>query len=382
MKTRLRGSERVIRRSALVLVALLLIAGCGGSRRPSAKATSTATIGTLVPGTRPTGTAAFLGPVRQVRAGGITIGYRQFGSGPPLLLIAGESSSMVELGPFLPRSLSRHFRVTEFDNRGVGYSSDQPARPLTIELMADDSAHLLDVLGIRKALVVGWSTGGEIALTLAVRHPGKVSALVTSGGTAGGPTTVQPSAKIEAAFRSSGLSAAGGLLGSLFPAPAAVAYAAGLLTIPPEKVSRQISKRQAQAEIRFARTNATYNGLTGIRVPALITNGALDVMVPPGNARLIARRIPRARLAIFAGAAHMMMFQDMNRFVELVKELAGHPLPRSGSMTVFSRSKTPAITVATGLLSRDSEPETPLIKGGTLTFITPLTFEHEKSKAS
>jgi hypothetical protein len=78
----------------------------------------------------------------------------------------------------------------------------------------------------------------------------------------------------------------------------------------------------------------------------------------------------------------MMMFQDMNRFVELVKELAGHPLPRSGSMTVFSRSKTPAITVATGLLSRDSEPETPLIKGGTLTFITPLTFEHEKSKAS
>jgi pimeloyl-ACP methyl ester carboxylesterase len=325
MKTRLRGSEHVIRRSALILFALLLIAGCGGSRHRGAKATSTATIGTLVPGTRPTGTAAFLGPVRRVRAGGITIGYRQFGSGPPLLLIAGESSSMVEWGPFLPRSLGRHFRVTEFDNRGVGYSSDQPARPLTIELMADDSAHLLGALGIRKALVVGWSTGGEIALTLAVRHPGKVSALVTSGGTAGGPTTVQPSAKTEASFRSSGLSAAGGLLDSLFPAPAraaAVAYAAGLLTIPPEQVSRQISKRQAQAEIRFARTNNTYNGLTGIRVPALITNGALDVMVPPGNARLIARRIPHARLVIFAGAAHMMMFQDMNRFVGLVEQVA------------------------------------------------------------
>jgi pimeloyl-ACP methyl ester carboxylesterase len=328
MKTRLRGSEQVIRGSALVLVALLLIAGCGASRRPSAKTTSTATIGKQVPGTRPAGTAAFLGPVRRVRAGGISIGYRQFGSGPPLLLIAGESSSMVEWGPFLPRRLSKHFRVTMFDNRGVGYSSDQPARPLTIELMADDSAHLLGALGIRRTIVVGWSTGGEIALTLAVRHPDKLSALVTSGGTAGGPTTVQPSAKTERAFRSSGLSAAGGLLDSLFPASAraaAVAYAAGLLTIPPEKISRQISKRQAQAEIRFARTNATYNALPRIEVPTLVTNGALDGLVPPTNARLIARRIPRSRLVIFADAAHMMMFQDMDRFVGLVEKLAARP---------------------------------------------------------
>jgi len=314
-----------MRPSLLLLGALLVLAGCGGAQPRSAKTTSTATIGKLVPGTRPAGTAAFLGPVRQVRAGGITIGYRQFGSGPPLLLIAGESSSMVEWGPFLPRRLSRRFRVTMFDNRGVGYSSDQPARQLTIELMADDSAHLLDALGIRKALVVGWSTGGEIALTMAVRHPGKVSALVTSGGTAGGPTAVQPSAKTEAAFRSSGLSAAGGLLDSLFPASAhgaALAYAAGLLAIPPEKVSRQISQRQAQAEIRFARTNATYDGLPRISVPTLVTNGALDGLVPPANARLIARRIPHAQLAIFAGAAHMMMFQDMGRFVGLVEKLA------------------------------------------------------------
>jgi len=312
-------------RSALVLVALLLIAGCGGSRRQSTKAAPTATIGKLVPDTRPTGVAAFLGPVRRVRAGAITIGYRQFGSGPPLLLIAGQSSSMVEWGPFLPRSLSGHFRVTMFDNRGVGYSTDRPTRPLTIELMADDSARLLGALGIRKAIVVGWSTGGEIALAMAARHPGKVRALVLSGATAGGPTAVQPSAKTEAAFRSHSLTAATGLLGSLFPAsarPAMLAYFAGLLTIPPEKVSRQISKRQEQAEIRFTRTTATYDKLRRIEVPTLVTNGALDQLVPPANARLIAARIPHARLVIFAGAAHMMMFQDMDRFVRLVEHLA------------------------------------------------------------
>ena len=87
-------------------------------------------------------------------------------------------------------------------------------------------------------------------------------------------------------------------------------------------MSRQIARRQEQAEVRYARTNATYDGLPRIRVPALITGGALDGMVPPGNARLIARRIPHARLVIFRGAAHMMMFQDMDRFARLVEELA------------------------------------------------------------
>ena len=91
-------------------------------------------------------------------------------------------------------------------------------------------------------------------------------------------------------------------------------------------MSRQIARRQEQAEIRYARTNATYDGLPRIRVTALITGGALDGMVPPGNARLIARRIPHARLVIFRGAArrgaaHMMMLHDMGRFVGLVGAL-------------------------------------------------------------
>lgn len=325
MTTRPPWGGRGLCQAALVLIALSLLTGCGGARQQNARATPTATTGTLVPGTRPVGMAAFLGPVRRVRAGGITIGYRQFGSGPPLLLIVGQSSSMVEWGPFLPRRLGEHFRVTMFDNRGIGYSSDQPARPLTIELMADDSARLLDALDIRKAIVVGWSTGGEIGLAMTARHPGKVSALVVSGATAGGPTTVQPSARTEAAFRSRDSSGLAGLLESLFPAsarPAAFAYLAGLLAIPPERVSRQISRRQEEAEIRFARANATYNALPRIRVPVLVTNGALDQLVPPANARLIAARIPHARLEIFAGAAHMMMFQDTDRFARLVEQLA------------------------------------------------------------
>ena len=300
---------RRLRRLTPLLTAVLVVAGCGGAKHQAKTVTPTAAIGKAVPSTTPTGPAAFMGPVRQVRAGGILIGYRQFGSGPPLVLVAGEASSMSYWGYELPRRLGAHFRVTEFDNRGVGWSTDQPKRPLTIELMADDTARLLGALGIPKATVVGWSTGGEIGLSLAERHPDKLRALVVSGATAGGSTEVDMSAH------------SGSLLGSLFPAaarPAELAYFAGILAMPTEKVGRKISERQAAAERRFAKTNATYDALTGIRVPVLVTAGGVDGVVPPANARLIAARIPGARLEIFPGAGHMMMFQDMDRFVALV----------------------------------------------------------------
>jgi pimeloyl-ACP methyl ester carboxylesterase len=312
METRLPTYGRG-RLGALLLITAFVIAGCGGSGHPSEKVAPTAAIGTLVPGTRPSSSAAFMGPVRQVRVGGILIGYRQFGSGPPLVLIAGEASSMSYWGYELPRRLSERFRVTEFDNRGVGYSTDQLSRPISIELMADDTAGLIGALGIPKAIVVGWSTGGEIGLSLAERHPDKLRALVVSGATAGGTTEVDNSRH------------AGSLLNSLFPAsahPAELAYFAGILAMPIEKVGRKITERQADSERRFARTNDTYNGLSSIRVPVLVTAGSLDGIVPPANARLIAARIPHARLKIFAGAAHMMMFQDLDQFTRLVDQFA------------------------------------------------------------
>ena len=154
-----------------------------------------------------------LGVVRQVQANGIRIGYRQFGTGPPLVLVMGQSATIDEWGVLLPRVLARTYRVTMFDNRGAGYSLDQPSVPLTIELMADDTAALMDRLDIAEATIVGWSTGGEIGLSLAERHPGKVVSLVVVGATAGGPTAVQPSAAVQRLFASNSPN----LLGLLFP---------------------------------------------------------------------------------------------------------------------------------------------------------------------
>ena len=102
--------------------------------------------------------------------------YEQHGSGAPLLLIMGlAADSMAWL--FQVPEFSKHYRTIVFDNRGVGRSS-KPAGPYTISQMADDTAGLLDVLGIARTHVVGVSMGGMIAQELALRHPRLVGGLV------------------------------------------------------------------------------------------------------------------------------------------------------------------------------------------------------------
>src|SRR4051794_565469 len=203
--------------AAAALVTLLVAAGTGCLIEAGAsdtvpppdhraqKAAPAAVASHEVPGTVPPGEIAFLGPVRQVQAGDITVGYRQLGSGPPVVLVVGQGSTMAMWGTELPRRLAERHQVTMYDLRGVGYSTDPATTPLTIPQMADDLAALIDALGLDRPTVVGWSTGGEIALAFATAHPGKAGALVLSGATAGGPRSVPAGPGAEAAVESRGL---------------------------------------------------------------------------------------------------------------------------------------------------------------------------------
>ena len=287
--------------------------------------------GVEVPGTGPEGDLAFLGPVRQVPVNGITIGYRQFGAGPPLVLIVGQDSAMSYWGPDLLRAVAGHYQVTMFDNRGVGTSTDRPDQPLTIALMGDDTAALIDALGLDRPAVFGWSTGGEIGLALAVRHPDQVGALALSGATAGGPESVPAPPELDALLASTDPADQVKLLDTLFTPSGAAArqrYIEGLLAMPPETVSPDITRRQAEAEADFLTTREVYDGLPTLRGPVLVTDGAEDQLVPVDNARLIADRVPGATLVLVPDTAHAWMLQEIDRFVAtLVAFTEGRPLP-------------------------------------------------------
>lgn len=116
---------------------------------------------------------------------GIRIAYERLGAGVPLLMIHGFGSSRAQnwkaTGWFraLPEA---GFAITAMDVRGHG-DSDKPHDPkfYSTERLADDAALVLDAVGWRDALVLGYSMGGFIGLQLTLRHGARVRRLALAG---------------------------------------------------------------------------------------------------------------------------------------------------------------------------------------------------------
>jgi len=107
---------------------------------------------------------------------GIKICYEIKGEGEPLILVHGFGADKeVWIAQFEP--LSKHFKVVRFDNRGAG-KSDRPDEPYSMEMFADDVAGLMDHLGIDKAHILGWSLGGMIVQTFAIKYPERLRKLI------------------------------------------------------------------------------------------------------------------------------------------------------------------------------------------------------------
>jgi pimeloyl-ACP methyl ester carboxylesterase len=107
---------------------------------------------------------------------GIRLGYVDIGEGPPVLLLHGGFGTVEMFGPNVDLFATGH-RVIGVDLQSHGRS---PAadRPLTFELMADDIAELIRMIGLERAAIVGFSLGGGVALRTAIQHPQLVERLV------------------------------------------------------------------------------------------------------------------------------------------------------------------------------------------------------------
>jgi pimeloyl-ACP methyl ester carboxylesterase len=109
---------------------------------------------------------------------GVSIHYEVHGSGPPLILTHGYSStSGMWQGQIA--ALSKNHKLVLWDMRGHG-QSDYPADPAAYSeaLTVADIAALLDAVGADKAIVGGLSLGGYMSLAFYRAHPERVRALL------------------------------------------------------------------------------------------------------------------------------------------------------------------------------------------------------------
>lgn len=116
----------------------------------------------------------------KIRANGWNFHYQQAGDGPDVVLIHGLTGDLsIWLLCEAMGVLGRSFRVTAFDLRGHGYS-DVPPSGYTSADQAADALAIMDALEIDRAMVVGHSFGGVIAMHAAALHPGRFEAVVLS----------------------------------------------------------------------------------------------------------------------------------------------------------------------------------------------------------
>ena len=232
--------------------------------------------------------------------------FEVHGSGEPLLLIMGLGANATGWEMQIP-DFSREFQVIAFDNRGSGRSG-KPKEPYSIPQMADDAAALLDALGTFSAHVYGMSMGGMIAQEMALRHPQRLRALVLGGTMAGGPNAVIAGPQLIQQWASTAI------------LPLEQAVEAGLTFLYSDEfiagnkerlVKRALElahlmppidalQRQFMAVAQFN----TFGRLHSIQAPTLIITGTEDKIVPAENSRILAERIPGARLVELEGAGH------------------------------------------------------------------------------
>lgn len=223
-----------------------------------------------------------------VSVDGLRMYYELAGAGPPLVLIGGLGLDLSECGQLID-ALAPHYRVLAFDNRGAG-RTDKPDEPYTIRQMADDTAGLMQALGIERAHLVGMSLGGRIALDLALEQPQRVRSLIL----------VSTSARVERRWTIGLLGLVSLLFRGSYPQP------------------RYAFRRQREASDHYDRSG----DLSELRVPTLIVHGRRDHIVPYRLAEDMAAGIPSARL-LLVDSGHIYPLTRSAQFAEQVRGFTG-----------------------------------------------------------
>jgi pimeloyl-ACP methyl ester carboxylesterase len=263
-------------------------------------------------------------PVRVAATEDGNVGYRELGSGPPLLLIMGFGGTMDNWSASFVDGLAADHKVVVFDNAGVGKTANI-SPPLTITVMADQTSALISALHLGPTAVLGWSMGGMIAQALTVLHPSQVSRLVLAATQAGTGKAALPNAAASAAAAGND---PGAVLSVLFPASASGAaqlYAFSVLRYPDlYVVTPKVKALQETALLQwFAGSDAAGREVGSVKVPTLVADGTEDALDPVSNDKQLAELIKGAQLTLYPGAGHAFWFQDERAFLERLGEFLG-----------------------------------------------------------
>lgn len=227
------------------------------------------------------------------------IAYQVRGTGPPLLLLAGQANSH-RWWDSVRDDFHRTRSTVTIDYRGTG-DSDRPDEPYSTRGFAADVIAVLDDLGVERADVYGTSMGGRVAQWLAADHPHRVRSLVLGCTSPGGPHGVERDRAVRRSLASTEPDVARQALLELMYTPRWLATHAGPFHTLGDPTMPSYAQRR---HLVASNQHDSWDALPDIAAPTLVVHGEDDLLNPVRNAPLLAGRIPGARLELIPAARH------------------------------------------------------------------------------
>lgn len=265
---------------------------------------------------------------KRVQAAGLATNYHEAGSGRPLVLLHGSGpgvSAYANWSRVMPRLAARH-RVLAPDVVGFGFTERPADEQYNIKLWVGHVIGFLDALEIERAVLVGNSFGGGVALAAALRHAKRLAGLVLMGTPAG--EFAQTEGLAAGWYYEPSLENMERLL-KIFP------YDSALVTAEMVKARYEVSLlnggqaavRKLQPKPAPAGEQATVKGvpedaLRTITVPTLVLHGRDDPVVPIECGLRIFANVPNAQLHAFGQCGHWVQIEREDAFVSLVEHFA------------------------------------------------------------
>lgn len=219
----------------------------------------------------------------------INLHYTESGSGKAFVLLHGNGES----GEYFVHQksyFSKNYRVIAVDTRGHGKSPRGNA-PFTISQFADDLNEFFEQTGLKKAIILGFSDGANIAMRFALKYPEKTELLILNGGNLY-PKGVKPSCQI----------------------PIEIGYRlAKLSQNKSEKAKRNTELLSLMVNDPFIKEDE----LKKISCPTLVIAGTKD-MIKESHTRLIAKNIKNSELKIIKGS-HFIASENHEEFNKTVE---------------------------------------------------------------
>ncbi len=267
---------------------------------------------------------------RRVDVPGGSLALRDFGAGPPIVLMHASIVTSWAWEPLTPFLLDAGYRAVAFDRRDAGESTTED---VAYSNRADTVA-VLDALGLGQAVLVGNSAGGQVAIDTAIEFPSRVAAVVTIGAHISGwfPRQTPEEDALDAEMDR--------VAASLDPDAIADLDVRAWVDGPgqsPERVPHEIRElvREMDHELVVAdpwgmpipMEPPAAQRLDGLTAPVLAVAGELDFSFAAATVRYLAANAPDARAVVMPGVAHMIALEAPGELAALITDFLA-PLPR------------------------------------------------------